>query len=401
MAKFAVTLMFAVTFASVRAAVTANISVTANFAINTFTLTYTAGANGTITGTSPQTVNYNTSGTAVTAVPNTGFHFVNWSDGVLTAARTDANVTANISVTANFAINTFTITASAGANGTIAPSGIQTVNYGSNQTFTITPTSGYHVASVLVDGDYVGGVTSFTFTNVTAAHTIAATFVINGQAPVILGTSGRFAILSDQAITNTGATTSITGDVGQSPITGAAITGLASTQVSGTIYTVDGSAPTVDVMDPGMLTTAKNDASNARTDAMAVGRGSATPIVGNLAGQTLYPGLYSQGTLDLSVLGTVTLDAQGDSSAVFIIRSAATIILNNNSVVSLTGRAQARNVFWVGGDVTLNLSSQMKGTIIANTFDLKTGATLDGRMLIPNGGAAVTLITNTIALPTQ
>ncbi|HCA82070.1 MAG TPA: hypothetical protein DEP53_20255 [Bacteroidetes bacterium] len=113
------------------------------------------------------------------------------------------------------------------------------------------------------------------------------------------------------------------------------------------------------------------------------------------------PGLYSQGTLDLSIGGTVTLDAQGDSSAVFIIRSAATIILNNNSVVSLQGRAQARNVFWVGGDVTLNLGSQMKGTIIANTFDLKTGATLDGRMLIPNGGAAVTLITNTIALPTQ
>ena len=43
--------------------VTANVSVTANFAINTYTLTYTAGANGTITGTSPQTVNHGADGT--------------------------------------------------------------------------------------------------------------------------------------------------------------------------------------------------------------------------------------------------------------------------------------------------------------------------------------------------
>ena len=50
--------------------VTANVSVTANFAINTYTLTYTAGANGTITGTSPQTVNHGADGSEVTAVPN-------------------------------------------------------------------------------------------------------------------------------------------------------------------------------------------------------------------------------------------------------------------------------------------------------------------------------------------
>ena len=56
--------------------VTANISVTANFAIDTYTLTYTAGANGSITGTSPQTVDYGADGTAVTAVADTGYHFV-------------------------------------------------------------------------------------------------------------------------------------------------------------------------------------------------------------------------------------------------------------------------------------------------------------------------------------
>jgi hypothetical protein len=67
----------------------ANCAVTATFAIDTFTLTYTAGANGTISGTSPQTVSYGGNGSLVTAVPNTGYHFVQWSDGVMTAARTD------------------------------------------------------------------------------------------------------------------------------------------------------------------------------------------------------------------------------------------------------------------------------------------------------------------------
>ena len=69
--------------------------VTATFAINTYTLTYTAGANGTITGTSPQTVNHGADGTPVTAVPDAGYRFVGWSDGVTTATRTDTNVTAD------------------------------------------------------------------------------------------------------------------------------------------------------------------------------------------------------------------------------------------------------------------------------------------------------------------
>jgi hypothetical protein len=67
-----------------------------------YTLTYTAGAGGTISGTSPQTVVYETSGSAVTAVPNSGYQFTSWSDGVTTASRTDTNVMGNVTVTANF-----------------------------------------------------------------------------------------------------------------------------------------------------------------------------------------------------------------------------------------------------------------------------------------------------------
>ena len=50
-------------------------------------------ANGSISGTTPQTVDYGNDGTLVTAVPATGYHFVSWSDGVLTAGRTDLTVT--------------------------------------------------------------------------------------------------------------------------------------------------------------------------------------------------------------------------------------------------------------------------------------------------------------------
>ena len=74
-------------------------------ASSNYTLTYTAGANGSISGTSPQTVASGDSGTAVNADPATGYHFVNWSDASTANPRTDTSVGGDITVTANFAIN--------------------------------------------------------------------------------------------------------------------------------------------------------------------------------------------------------------------------------------------------------------------------------------------------------
>ena len=125
--------------------VTGNITVTASFAINQYTLTYTANANGTIVGTSPQTVNHGANGTLVTATPNTGYHFTTWSDGVLTAARTDLNVTGNITVSASFAINTYQLTVSTTTGGTITvpASSPVTVNHGAATTITAVASGGY------------------------------------------------------------------------------------------------------------------------------------------------------------------------------------------------------------------------------------------------------------------
>ncbi len=68
-------------------------------------MTYTSGENGAIEGVSPQIVNQGGDGGPVTAVPSEHYHFVGWSDGVTTASRTDRQVTADLAVTANFAID--------------------------------------------------------------------------------------------------------------------------------------------------------------------------------------------------------------------------------------------------------------------------------------------------------
>lgn len=73
-------------------------------------------------------------------------------------------------------VTSFAITATAGANGSINPSGIVSVAKGANQSFTITPAAGYGVESVTVDGANQGAIGSYTFSNVQANHSISATF---------------------------------------------------------------------------------------------------------------------------------------------------------------------------------------------------------------------------------
>jgi lysophospholipase L1-like esterase/ribosome-associated toxin RatA of RatAB toxin-antitoxin module len=153
--------------------ITADLSVTASFAINTYTLTYLAAANGSITGTAVQTVNQGSSGTQVTAVANTGYHFVQWSDGVTTASRKDENITADLSVTATFAISTYTLTYLAAANGSVTGNTVQTVNYGS---------SGTQVTAVANEGYYFAGwsdgslLNPRTDSNVSGDITVTASF---------------------------------------------------------------------------------------------------------------------------------------------------------------------------------------------------------------------------------
>ncbi|UAY51600.1 beta strand repeat-containing protein [Ferruginibacter albus] len=150
--------------------------------ITTYTLTATAGSNGSISPSGATTVNTGSS-QLFTITPNANYHVADvLVDGPSVGAVTSynfTNVSANHTIAASFAINTFTITASAGSNGSISPSGATSVNAGSSQSFTITPNTGYVIADVLVDGSSVGAVSSYNFTNVLATHTIAASFAVS------------------------------------------------------------------------------------------------------------------------------------------------------------------------------------------------------------------------------
>jgi alpha-tubulin suppressor-like RCC1 family protein len=158
-------------------------TISATFTLDVYTVTAAADVNGTITPSGITTLNRGASQTC-TITPDAGYDVQNVvvdgaSKGAITS-YTFANMTANHTINAYFKVKTFTITVNAGAGGSITwPLGTTTLNIGATQTYTITPTAGYHILDVQVDGVSVGAVGTYTFTNVTSNHTIVATFEAN------------------------------------------------------------------------------------------------------------------------------------------------------------------------------------------------------------------------------
>ncbi len=143
-----------------------------------YTLRYIAGANGTIIGSSTQVVKVGDHGTTVTALPNSHYHFISWSDGATTTTRTDLADSGNVSLTANFAINTFTFRYTAGVNGTITGSSTQVVNFGANgTTVTANPNSDYNFTS-WSDGILTASRSDL---NASSSLSVSASFVANGN----------------------------------------------------------------------------------------------------------------------------------------------------------------------------------------------------------------------------
>jgi hypothetical protein len=202
------------------------------------------------------------------------------------------------------------------------------------------------------------------------------------QQVVSLAGTSSFVILSGSAITNTGAT-AITGDIGLSP--GISIGGFPPGILNGTQHINDATANQAKLD----LITAYNDvAGRTCTDIVT--------LSGNIGGLTLTPGLYkSTSSLAISS-GDLTLDAQGNSNAIFILQIASSFTTTSGRKVILTGGALASNIFWqVGSSATFGTTSVFKGTIITmQSITFNTGATLDGRAFARNG--AVVLSGNTI-----
>ena len=216
--------------------------------------------------------------------------------------------------------------------------------------------------------------------------TLAALAVIGaGETPSLAQSLDSFGVLAGSTVTNTG-TTVISGNVGVSP--GTAVVGFPPGIVT---------APYATFLNDAVAVQAQIDLTNRYVDLF--NRPATAVLTGqDLAGQTLLPGVYQYAT-SAQLTGTLTLDAQFNPNAVFIINIGSTLTTASASTVSLINGAQGANVFFVvGSSATLGTETTLAGQILALTsITLNTGADiLCGAALARNG--AVTLDTNTISV---
>jgi hypothetical protein len=217
----------------------------------------------------------------------------------------------------------------------------------------------------------------------TATPTITAT-PQTAQAMVVLGAAGNYGVLAATGITNSGATT-VCGSLGcgNSSVAGGIVVICA-----GATDEANGNASAAE----GALTTAYNDAAG-RTGGVVI------PPGGDIGGQTLYQGLYTD-LGDLHVLtADLTLDAQGNANAVFIIQVTGNLVVASARKVHLINGAQAANVFWqVTGYCSLDTTAAFAGNVMTHTqVTFNTGASLEGRALAQT--ANVTFLANNITFP--
>ncbi len=218
-----------------------------------------------------------------------------------------------------------------------------------------------------------------------------------GPVPVNLGTAGTFAILSKSGITDVYAS-AIVGDVGTSPITGAALL-LTCGEVSGRVYVVDAAGPLpCAINNASFLDSAVLDMGFAYDDAAGRVFPDFTELgAGEIGGLTLEPGLYKWAT-GLLISTDVTLTGGPDD--VWIFQVAGTLNQANGTRVTLAGGARAKNIFWqVAGAVTLGTTAHFEGVILAKTMiAVNTGASVNGRLLAQT---AVTLQMNAVTRPAK
>jgi hypothetical protein len=239
-----------------------------------------------------------------------------------------------------------------------------------------------------------------------------------GLAPVDLLSvlTNNFVILTETGITNTGSHASaITGNIGASPITAAAMNNVFCIELTGIMYGVDAGyvgsgATTCFAGNPGVPAVVPPDANKTLVD-NAVGdmliafndaKGRTGPDfvdlhAGVLGGQTLVPGLYKYNA-GVGIATDVTLSGGADD--VWIFQIAGDITQGPGAKVLLAGGAQAKNIFWQvdgGTGVALNTTAVMEGTILAlKAITMNTGSKITGRLLAQT---AVTLDATTVTAP--
>ncbi len=236
-------------------------------------------------------------------------------------------------------------------------------------------TANISVAAEDVGGDPMAAAKTWSFTIVVATA--------NGPAVVNLGSAINYVILAKSGISTTG-TTAIVGNIGLSPAAATFITGFSltspattyttSSRVTGQVFAANYTAPT-----PATLTTAVLDMQTAYTNAAGRTLPDFTELgAGNIQGMTLVAGLYKWGT-SVNIPSAVTLS--GSATDVWIFQIGQNLVVANGAIVTLSGGALARNVFWqVAGQATLGTTANFKGIILSKTLiSFNTGATILGR----------------------
>lgn len=212
----------------------------------------------------------------------------------------------------------------------------------------------------------------------------AGSLVINGttvnilSSSTVLHTAANFAALAGAAVTNTGAS-ALVGDVGAT----SAITGMTSATVTGVIHAVNDAATIQALVDATSAYTALNAL-------------SATPVVGDLGGQTLTPGVYSSSVGTLT--GTLTLNFQNLSNQKIVITTPSTLVTASASSVIIENSDATNSVYFVvGQSATLGTGTSFAGTIIANiSISMGSGATITNGNAIALSGS-VTMIDDTVS----
>lgn len=349
------------TVAATTVSLTGNAAVTAVFTLYTYTLTVSNSGNGSTTPSGATTVNYGAA-TPIAAVPSTGYHFTNWTRSSTaatiadsTAASTTAALTGNATVTANFSINTYTLTVASAGNGTVSPSGLNSANHGAATAIIATPSTGYHFVkwtrsrTTATFGDSTLVSTTVTLTDST---TVTANFAINTYilTTAVNNTSYGTVTPSIPTAVNHGVATTIIA----TPATGYHFTSWTFTG-GATVASTTSAATTTTLTDSGTVTanfmintyvltvTNTGNGSTSPSGAVAVQHGTARPIFAIPStgyhftnwDRSSAAASFADATLDNT---TVTLTGNATIYANFAINTySLTVTSNGNGTVTPSG----------------------------------------------------------------